>query len=122
MVKTLHENLEMTSNFLMFVDLQATFAIFSLCYAQRIHYLLCTMFPFPNILQHYIEFDIHTITMLEKLFGARSFNGFINHLTHHRATLPTSFVGFGLPFIIQTTTPAFLGCWALIVLALIIYF
>jgi hypothetical protein len=29
--------------------------------------------PFPCILQHYAEFDIHTIVTLEKLFGATSF-------------------------------------------------
>jgi hypothetical protein len=28
------------------------------------------MFPFLGILQHYAKFDIRTITMLEKLFGA----------------------------------------------------
>jgi hypothetical protein len=38
------------------------------------------MFPFPGILQHYIEFNIHTITTLKKLFGAGSFGGFIGHL------------------------------------------
>jgi hypothetical protein len=29
--------------------------------------------PFPCILQHSTEFDIHTIATLEKLFGATSF-------------------------------------------------
>jgi hypothetical protein len=40
------------------------------------------VFPFPGILQHYIEFNIHTIITLEKLLGARSFGGFIGHLAH----------------------------------------
>ncbi len=40
------------------------------------------MFPSPNILQHYVKFDIHTIATLEKLFGARSFGGSIGHLIH----------------------------------------
>jgi hypothetical protein len=29
--------------------------------------------PFPCILQHSAEFDIHTVATLEKLFGATSF-------------------------------------------------
>jgi hypothetical protein len=37
------------------------------------------MFPFLVILHHYAEFDIHTIIILEKLLGVRSFGGFINH-------------------------------------------
>jgi hypothetical protein len=40
------------------------------------------MFPFLGILEHYAEFDICTITMLEKLYGVGSFGGFINHLAH----------------------------------------
>jgi hypothetical protein len=59
-VKALHEDLEMTSNFFTFVDPQVIFATYLLCYAQCLGYLLRTMFPFPNILQHYIELDIHT--------------------------------------------------------------
>jgi len=70
MAKAFHEDLEMISNFLMFANLQATFTMFLLCYAHRLGYLLRTMFPSPNILQHYVEFDICTITTLEKLFGA----------------------------------------------------
>jgi hypothetical protein len=121
-VKALHENLEMTSNFLMFADLQATFAMFSLHYAQRLGYLLFTMFPSPSILQHYIEFDIHTIITLEKLLGAGSFGGYINHLTHHQAILLAFLGGLSLCFIIRTTTLTFLGCCALIALALITHF
>jgi hypothetical protein len=54
--------------------------MFSLCYAQRPSYLLCAVFPSPSILQHYVEFDTHTIATLEKLLGAESFGGFIDHL------------------------------------------
>jgi hypothetical protein len=43
---------------------------------------LFIMFPFLGILEHYAEFDICTITMLEKLYGVGSFGGFINHLAH----------------------------------------
>jgi hypothetical protein len=40
------------------------------------------MFPSLGVLQHYVEFDICTITMLEKLFGAGAFGGSIGHLVH----------------------------------------
>ncbi len=73
-------------------------------------------------LQHYIEFDIHTIIMLEKLFGAKSFGGSINHLLRHEAIIFASSNKFGFPSIIRTTTPAFSRCWALITFALVIRF
>jgi hypothetical protein len=38
------------------------------------------MFPSPSILQQYIEFNICTITTLEKLFGVKLFGGFLDHL------------------------------------------
>ncbi len=41
----------------------------SLCYDQCHGYLFLIMFPSLGTLQHYVEFDIRTITMLEKLFG-----------------------------------------------------
>jgi hypothetical protein len=44
------------------------------------------MFPSLNILQHYVEFDIHSIISLEKLFDVRSFGGFIGHLVCFQAT------------------------------------
>jgi hypothetical protein len=59
---------------------------------------------------------------LEKLLGARSFNGFINHISYRQAILLTSLSGFGLHFIVQIVALAFFECWALIVLALIICF
>jgi hypothetical protein len=60
--------------------------------------------------------------MLEKLFGVGSFGGYINHLIHYHTILFISSDGFGLPFMVWTTTPAFLGCWALIAFALVIHF
>jgi hypothetical protein len=60
--------------------------------------------------------------MLEKLFGARSFSGFIGHLVHYQVILPISLGGFSLPFIVQTIALAFLGCWAVITLAFVIHF
>ncbi len=59
---------------------------------------------------------------MEKLIGAGSFGGFINHLTCHHATLPTSLSKFNLLFMVQTTILTFLGCWALIVHTLLIHF
>jgi hypothetical protein len=57
-----------------------------------------------------------TITILEKLIGAIFFNGSNGHLTYCHAILLISSGGLGLPFVVQTTTLAFLGCWALITL------
>jgi len=55
--------------------------------------------------------------MLEKLFGVWSFGGFIGHLTYHYATLPASSSELDLYSMVWTIIPAFLGCWALIILA-----
>jgi hypothetical protein len=93
----------------MFVDPHVVFVMFSLCYAQLLSYLLCIVFPFLNILQHYTKFNTCTIVMLEKLRGGRSFGGFIGHLTHHQTTFLISLSKFGLLFIVWTTTPTFLG-------------
>jgi hypothetical protein len=54
------------------------------------------------------------MVILEKLFGARSFGGFIDHLDCHQAILPTFLGGFDLLSVVQIAAPAFLGCWALI--------
>jgi hypothetical protein len=59
---------------------------------------------------------------LGKLFGVGFFGGSIGHLAHCQATLPTSLGRIGLHFVVQTIAPTFLGCWALIVLALVICF
>jgi hypothetical protein len=81
--KVFHENLGIISSLLMFANHRAIFVMLSLCYAQCHGYLFHIMFPFSSILQHYAEFNIHTIAMLEKLLGVGTFGGFINHLTHH---------------------------------------
>jgi hypothetical protein len=57
--------------------------------------------------------------MLEKLFGAGYFHGFIDHLAHHQTILPIPLSKFGLLSIVWTTTLTLLGCWALINLTLI---
>jgi hypothetical protein len=59
---------------------------------------------------------------LEKLLDARSFGGSFDHPTHCY-TIFLVFLG-QLNFIsmVWITTPTFLGCWALIVLALITHF
>jgi hypothetical protein len=80
------------------------------------------MFISLSILQHYVEFDIRTIITLENLFGARSFSGFISHLTYCQTTLLAFLGGLGFPSIIWIIAFAFLGCWALITLALVTHF
>jgi hypothetical protein len=80
------------------------------------------MFPFLSILQHYAEFNICTITTLEKLFGVGSFGVFIGHLTCHQAILLVFLGKLGFLFIIQTIAVAFLECWAMISFALVIHF
>jgi hypothetical protein len=57
---------------------------------------------------------------LEKLFGAGSFGGSIDQLTHH-ITICASSGKLGLPFITWITALAFLGCWALVIFAVITY-
>jgi len=80
------------------------------------------MFPSLSSLQHYVEFDIHTITTLKELLGARSFGGSIGQLICHLVTFPASLGKLGLPFVVQTTSPTFFGCWALITFTFVIYF
>jgi hypothetical protein len=53
-----YEDFGMISNLPMLVNLQATFVMLLLCYAQCHGYLLCIMFPSSSILQHYTKFDI----------------------------------------------------------------
>jgi len=59
---------------------------------------------------------------LEKLLRAGSFGGSIGHLAHRQATLLGSLGGLGFPFVVRIVAFAFLGCWALIALALVIRF
>jgi hypothetical protein len=79
------------------------------------------MFPSPSILQHYDEFNTHTIITLEKLLGAGSFGGFIGCLACHLILLAFS-NGLGLFSIVWIATSTFLGCWALIAFAFVICF
>jgi hypothetical protein len=58
------------------------------------------MFPSLGILQHYVEFNIHTITRLEKLFGAGSFGGYISHLLCRQAIFFASSGKLNLLFIV----------------------
>ncbi len=67
--KVLHEDLRIIFSFLMFANSRTIFVMLSLCYDQCHGYLFRIMFPSLSTLQHYAEFDICTIAMLEKLFG-----------------------------------------------------
>jgi hypothetical protein len=78
----------------MLIDLSTAFAMLLLCYTQRLGYLLCIVFPFLGILQHYAKFNIRTIIMLKKLLGARSCGGSISHLACCQIVLPASSNGF----------------------------
>jgi hypothetical protein len=80
------------------------------------------MFPSPNILHHYVEFDIHTIVTLEKLLGAGSFGGSIGHLARRHAILFVFPSGLNLPFVVWIIAFAFLGCWALIAPKFVFHF
>jgi hypothetical protein len=60
--------------------------------------------------------------MLEKLFGVGSFGGFINHLVRCHAILVASLSELDLLYVVWTIAFTFLGCWALVTLALVICF
>jgi hypothetical protein len=122
MVEVLHEDLGMIFSFLLLIDCHVAFVMFLLCYAKRPCYLFHILFPSLGILQHYVEFNIHTIVMLQKLFGARSFGGFINHPAHRQAILPPSLGKLNLLFVVWIVTPTFLECWALITPAFVTRF
>jgi hypothetical protein len=51
-----------------------------------------------------------------------SFGRFIGHIARHQCILPTSLGSFNFLFVVLIVAPAFMGCWALIVLALVICF
>jgi hypothetical protein len=67
------------------------------------------MFPSLSILQHYAKFDICTIATLEKLFGAKSFGGFIGHLARRQAIFFASLGVFGLLSMVKNYCPPILG-------------
>ncbi len=74
-----------------------------------------TVFPSPDILQCYIEFDVRTIVMLEKLLGSKNFGTIVGHLVCRYVILPIFSKGLGLSLMVQCAAFALLGCWVLIV-------
>ncbi len=62
-------------------------------------------------------FNTRTIVTLEKLLG-----GSTDHPTHRQAILHVFSNGFGLPSMIRTIALAFLGCWVLNILRVVICF
>jgi hypothetical protein len=67
-----------------------------------------------------VEFDIHTIVTLEKLFGGGSFGGSIGYLAHCQTIFLPSLCGFSFPFIVWNVSFTILGRWALIALVFVI--
>jgi hypothetical protein len=59
------------------------------------------------------------MAMLKKLLCVESFGGSINHLTYCQTILPIYLNGLDLPSVVQIVAFALLGCWALIVFALV---
>jgi hypothetical protein len=98
--KVFHEDLGTMFSFLLLIDLHATFVMLLLCYAYRMCYLFCIVFPSPSILQHYIKFNIHTIIMLENLLGVEFFGGSIGQLTRRQTTLLVFLARFGLLYVV----------------------
>jgi hypothetical protein len=62
--------------------------------------MMCTIFSSPNIVQHYVKFNLHAITTLEKLLDMRSFDTIMDHLVCHQIILRTSLRGIGLPLLV----------------------
>jgi hypothetical protein len=60
--------------------------------------------------------------MLEKLLGSKSISTTMGHLVHYQVNFLASSRGLGLPSMVRLATLAFLGCWAMIALALIFHF
>jgi hypothetical protein len=96
----LYEDLSMIINVLMFVDPKVVFVMFSFFYAQQLNYSKHIIFPSWGILQHYAKFDGHTITMLKKLLGSKSFSTTMGHLACHQVIFLASLGGLGLPLMV----------------------
>jgi hypothetical protein len=60
--------------------------------------------------------------MLEKLLGSRSFGTTMDHLARHQVIILVLSKGLSLSSTVQRATPAFLGCWVLIIPALVFFF
>ncbi len=80
LLKVFQKDLNTIISLIMLTNPQATFAMFSFCYAQRLNYLQYIVFPSLGILQRYTEFDVCSIVMLEKQLGSRSFGTIVGHL------------------------------------------
>jgi hypothetical protein len=80
------------------------------------------IFPSLGSLQQYIEFDVRTITMLEKLLGLGFFGTIVDHLIHCHVILLVSSRELGLLSMVQHATLALLKCWVLITFALVFRF
>lgn len=72
--------------------------------------MMHVVFLSPNIVQHYVKFDLSTIVALEKLLGTRAFNIIMDHLVSCQIILPTSLRGIGLPLVVQFVALIFWGC------------
>jgi hypothetical protein len=59
---------------------------------------------------------------LEKLLKLGSFGTIVGHWVRHQVIFPISSRGLGLSLVVQRFALAFLGCWALITLALVFHF
>jgi hypothetical protein len=94
----------------------------SLCCAQRSSYLQRIIFPSLGTLQHYTEFDVRTIAMLEKLLNLRSFSIIVGNLAYPQLTPHASSEGLGLPSVVQHVALIFFKCWVLITFALVFHF
>jgi hypothetical protein len=57
--------------------------------------------------------------MLEKLLGLGSFGTIVGHLARRKIILVVFSRGLGFTLVVRHATFVFLGCWALIILALI---
>jgi len=106
----------------MLIDPQTAFAMFSLCYAQRPNFLQYIVFPSLVILQRYTKFDVHSIVMLEKQLGSRSFGTIVGHLVCCQIIFLISLGGLGLSSVVGRATLALLRGWAFIVHTLIFRF
>ncbi len=60
--------------------------------------------------------------MLEKLLGSRSFGTTMDHLARHQVIIFVLSKGLGLSSTVQHATLAFLGCWVLIIPAVVFFF
>jgi hypothetical protein len=106
-LEVFQEDFNMITSLSMFTNLQITFVMFSLCYAQWPSYLQRIVFPSLCILQHSTEFDACTITMLRKLLALGSFGTIMGHLACCQVILFTFLGGLSLPLGSDMLPPPF---------------